>query len=379
MRASCLLFLAATFVGLIPASVSIAGDSAVTFFVTSDSHYEAVDHVERNDECQATIERMNRLPGHSWPESLGGGKVATPRGVLVLGDLIDDGERRGETEIEWGHFASQFGLDGSDGLLKYPVFEGWGNHDGPPQELVTQRRSVRAEIKHRNTVRLEKKLIANVAENGLHYSWDWGDVHLVQLNLYPGDKPHPKTRYNPKWHDPQGALSFLKKDLKDHVSDSGRPVVVTSHYGFDSPDDWWHSEELAAAYDAMSLYNVVAYFHGHTGTKVYQWKPPGQPQSKPLRVVNTGQTAKGFFVVQIDADHMQVGYQLKSPKGQENEHGPWQWRYAESWPITRSEKTTNLLLETTNEPIVLGAIRVMRAVSPLLRDSGFDKVVDGRD
>ena len=30
-------------------------------------------------------------------------------------------------------FAADFGLDGTDGLLKFPAFEGWGNHDGPPE------------------------------------------------------------------------------------------------------------------------------------------------------------------------------------------------------------------------------------------------------
>src|SRR4051794_37323568 len=98
-------------------SALLAGEEDVlTFFVTSDSHYEAIDHVERNDRTRVTIERMNVLPGQAWPAQLGGGEIGTPRGVLALGDLIDDGDKNGQTDIEWKHFTEQFGLTGKDGL-----------------------------------------------------------------------------------------------------------------------------------------------------------------------------------------------------------------------------------------------------------------------
>ena len=86
--------------------------------------------------------------------------------------------------------------------------------------------------------------VANVSENGLHYSWDWGGVHFVQANLYPADRQHPKVRYSLPWHDPQEGLTFVRDDLKASVGDSGRPVVVMSHCGFDT--DWWHPEDWAA-------------------------------------------------------------------------------------------------------------------------------------
>ena len=73
------------------ASVVHGDDDVLTFFATSDSHYEAIEHVERNDRNRVTIERMNAMPGQPWPEKLGRGVIGTPRGVLALGDLIDDG------------------------------------------------------------------------------------------------------------------------------------------------------------------------------------------------------------------------------------------------------------------------------------------------
>ena len=34
--------------------------------------------------------------------------------------------------------------------------------------------------------RLRATLLTAVSTNGLHYSWDFGSLHLVHLNLYPG-------------------------------------------------------------------------------------------------------------------------------------------------------------------------------------------------
>lgn len=297
-------------------------DSPIVFFATSDSHYEAVQKVERNDRNRVTIQRMNELPGQMWPEKLGGGAIGQPRGVLALGDLIDDGDRAGETEIEWNHFTTQFGLDGTDGLLRYPVFEGWGNHDGPPAAFIKQKRSVQAELKKRNTTRLDKKLIGRVSPNGLHYSWDWGGIHFVQTNLYPADRQNAKVRYSLPWHDPQDALKFVVEDLAATVGESGRPVIVMAHCGFDT--NWWIDEDWTAFYRAVKPYNVIAYFHGHSGTGVRQWKPADE--EKPLTVVNTGQTEKGFFVVEIAREKMRLGYHAKKDPTVIDKP-EWEWRY----------------------------------------------------
>lgn len=296
-------------------------DATFTFFVTSDSHYEAVTKIERNDRNRATIERMNALPGQSWPDKLGGGPIGSPRGVLVLGDLIDDGDKAGETDVEWRHFVAHFGLDGTDGMLRYPVFEGWGNHDGPPEKFIKQSLSVQAEIKRRNALRLEKKRIGSIAPNGLHYSWDWEGVHFVQANLYPADKQNPKVRYSLPWHDPQDALQFVKDDLATTVGASGRPVVIMAHCGFDT--DWWVAEDWAEFYAALKPYQVIAYFHGHTGTGIRQWKPDGE--SRMLDVINTGQTEKGFFVVEISPTRMRAGYQIK--KDASKLEPEWEWKF----------------------------------------------------
>ena len=310
-------------------------DEPLTFIVTSDSHYEAVEKVERNDRNLVTIERMNQITSAEWPAKLGGGPIGEPRGVLALGDLIDDGDKVGETEIQWQHFVDQFGLDGTDGKLKYPVFEGFGNHDGPPAPFIKQKRSVQAEVKRRNAVRLEKKLITRVSENGLHYSWDWNGVHFVQTNLYPADRQNSAVRYSLPWHDPQLALTFVKEDLASQVGDSGRPVIIVAHCGFDT--NWWVAEDWVNFYRAVEPYNVIAFFHGHTGTGVRQWKP--DPASKPLDVVNTGQTEKGFFLVELSETKMRLAYHVKRD-ATVIDAPEWEWRYPMEKTFTRSPAAT---------------------------------------
>jgi len=311
----------------------------VTFLVTSDVHYDAFENEDRNDRVRDTLKYMNQVAGVAWPKRLGADPIARPRGVLVLGDLINDGDRmfqgKNQGAQQWAYYLADFGMDGTDGLLKYRVFEGAGNHDGPPVGREKFGFSFQAELKKRNALRKQKGWLSNLAENGLHHSWDWEGVHFVQLNLYPSDKPHARGKYSPEYHDPQDALSFAKKDLESQVGRSGRPVVLMSHYGFDC--DWWHPEDWKAIYQAVKPYRVVLYLHGHTGTKCYDWKPEGEEQA--LTVVNTGQTENGFFVVQLTADRLRAAYRAKrwteektkdktkDKKPQRTWDGTWEWRH----------------------------------------------------
>ena len=326
--ASLLLFLPAP---------SCASAADVTFLVTSDSHYDALENEDRNERNRATIDEMNRIAAVRWPKPLGGDVIGRPRGVAVLGDVIDDGDRmregKNQGELQFRHFLADFGLDGTDGRLKYPVFEGWGNHDGPPIGRQRYGFSFQSHLKDRNKLRMQKRLIDHISANGLHYSWTWGNVYFIQLNLYPGDAPHPETRYSAAYHDPQGSLGYLKADLAANVGGSGRPVILMHHYDLQGTD-WWHDAERMAYFDAIRPYNVIAVFHGHTGTGVYRWKPHDEGQT--LDVVNTGQTENGFFVVQITDDRIRLAYRrkenartIKGPDGQVRREwdNTWGWRH----------------------------------------------------
>ena len=336
-RAGLLAWLALSSGGLHLLSAAPPGRD-VTFLSTSDSHYREPDHRlgHHNDFNRATVLEMNRISELDWPEKSGGGKIAKPRGVIMPGDLIDDGDRaengRNLSGEQFKLFAADFGLDGTDGLLKYPVFEGWGNHDGPPEGKEKHGFSTQARIKQRNVIRKEKQLVSNISANGLHYSWDWDDVHFVQLNIYPADRQRDGVRYSPVWHDPQGALAFLKEDLARQVGDSGRPVVLTSHCGFDT--NWWAPEDWAEAYAAARPYNVILYIFGHTGTGVGAWAPAGE--EKKWTWINDGHTDIGFFVINITGDRVRAVYRMKkgvkttkAPDGKSRQSwdGEWDWKW----------------------------------------------------
>ena len=310
----------------------------VVFLSTSDCHYLEPDRKQghHNDLNLASIEEMNRIGKAEWPAKLGGGPIGSPQGVVVLGDLINDGDMelggRNISREQFDLFLKDFGLDGHDGRLAFPVFEGWGNHDGPPEGVETHGFSFQARLKARNEVRLEKKLISHLAENKLHYSWDWGDVHFVQLNLCPADRQGEGVRYSPVWHDPQGALAFLKKDLAEKVGDSRRPVVLMSHYGFDN--DWWRTEDWKAAYEAAGPHNVVLYLYGHSATGLVRWKPEGP--GRWWDCINDGQTDAGFFVIRIEDKRLRAAYRCKAglsivkDKDGVTRHqwgGDWEWKF----------------------------------------------------
>ncbi|MFW6161697.1 MAG: metallophosphoesterase [Planctomycetota bacterium] len=283
----------------------------VTFISTSDCHYREAERRAQNDRNRLTILEMNEADHRTWPEQLGGGPIQTPRGVLVLGDCIDDGDRviRGKhvSPEQYQAFVADFGLDGTDGFVRYPVFETWGNHDGPPVGRERHGFSFQAHLKRRNRLREAKGLISTVSENGLHYSWDWDDVHFVSLGIYPADEQREGVRYSAAWHDPQDALTFLKKDLADHVGQSGRPVVLMSHCGVDT--DWWLPADWKAFYDAGRPYNVVLYLYGHTGTGVRDWAPAGE--KRKWLCINDGNTTTGFFVIQIVGARLRAAYRCK--------------------------------------------------------------------
>ena len=218
------------------------GYNDITFFLASDLHYgfsNATTISATND--LGGLGRMNVLPGTAYPPGAGGGSVDPPRGVLLIGDLTDDG-----SPAEWMAFTNDWGLNG-DAKLAFPVYEALGNHEYYGTAAFPG-------IKGRNPLRTG---VSNISNNGYHYSWDWDSLHLVCLNLFPGDFPEDNL-------DPMASLSFLVDDLARNVGKSGRPVVIYHHYGFDSFSlGWWREQQRTNYFEAIKNYNVIAIFSGH--------------------------------------------------------------------------------------------------------------------
>ena len=133
--ASAFSFLPLLISGAAASAAASAAAPSLTWFSASDTHLGHDSGTGANRTTAFTknvwaITEMNSLPNNgTYPASLGGGPVQTPRGVTVSGDLIDGGVN-GATDYDgcaqWSNFTALYGLNGTDGLLRYRVYEGRG-------------------------------------------------------------------------------------------------------------------------------------------------------------------------------------------------------------------------------------------------------------
>lgn len=198
--------------------------------------------------------------------------VANIRGVIMNGDITQNGrDGRLSSGNEYGGFTRIYGLCGNRDV-KFPLFEGYGNHDFFEWSHIAYRIPKAHPVADSVSVRNEYRVgLSNTApgKDG-HYSWDWDNVHFVQLNLTPSDiDPNHKVH---GVRNPRMALTFLQEDLAQHVAGTNKKVIIMSHYG-----PWetfeWDQAQIDALYDSIKDYNVIAYLHGHAhATSAYTWK-----------------------------------------------------------------------------------------------------------
>ena len=249
---------------------------------------------------EAIIE-MNNLPGTAYPEyfqSLGVETVQVPKGVVIPGDLSGTGASINWSGLWIGHlwydgFDQDYEVNGN-GLCKYPVFEGYGNHDVQTEGNY----AVPAGIYYRNKSRATP---INLSKEGLHYSWDWENLHLVHLNIFPG-----RTR------DAQNSLDFLIEDLNNNLSDSRQPIILFYHYDFFSdPNRWFSDDEREVFYQAIENYNIIGIFVGHLHQTVFQiWN------NIPVFTAPTVKQNINYYVVRGLDDTLFVAERLNGSWGQ---------------------------------------------------------------
>lgn len=298
-------FLAATAVAPFAATRLPADPPAqepVAFFLVGDTHYLANRQQPREmTELSQTlnrrlVEHLNRLPGAAIDERAGGGRVATPRGVIHGGDIIDSGDKNGADyrrmqETELAAFVADYGLTGREGRLRYPVFEVYGNHDAPQGEgevITTMRERNRA-----------RQGLMNVSENGLHSSWEWGGVHFVCLGIVVGALPEPVRR---RRFNAQGSYQFLADDLRRNVGDSGKAVVITHHVdvarysvpcnALQNANAEWDPCDVRGYHTLLQTYNIRAILHGHTHARhIFRWDGTRRDARTGIPVFNNDKSA----------------------------------------------------------------------------------------
>ncbi|MGH6861865.1 MAG: metallophosphoesterase [Phyllobacterium sp.] len=222
-----------------------------------------------------------RIAGHSTNLPSAGTRIGKPLGLVIGGDLTDDGggqtaERFEGTQIL--QFSHRYRQGQGPDMIHFPVYAGLGNHDldqdGRPPDVDWYRQELRdyVRVNHEAGIFFKPPVPAmNFDPSSECYSWDWGHLHLVQLHRFGGD-----TRKNAV-----SGLPWLKSDLTANAA-AGKPVVLFQHYGwdpfsierwdkqkntFDDPGTgephWWSEAERQALLDAIAGTNVIAIFHGH--------------------------------------------------------------------------------------------------------------------
>jgi hypothetical protein len=251
---------------LLCAALEAMAVTDLTFYAVSDVHF-GQSSAWKDGNRAAMPGWLNTLPGTHYPESVGGGPVAPPRGILVPGDLINSVD----TAL-WKRYIADYGVNG-EGRIKHPVYDGLGNHDysGNGGFVVD---ALRARNKNRTGLTASD-------ETNLHYSWDWDGVHFVMLNLYSGTVSAD--------YDPFGSYTFLEKDLADNVGSSGRPILVMQH--FPLPDtEWWPQSEAEKSVALLKKYNCLGILHGHShARRLYKYQG--------LDVIDDGTVMEGDIFV----------------------------------------------------------------------------------
>ncbi len=289
------------------ASLEAAGADSeeVTFFVTADPQI----HLDKwgTTGTEATIKTLNALPGKPFPH---GGTVAEPRAILVAGDLVDVvADPR-----HWEVYKKFFDPNGK-AMLRYRAFECIGNHDlSPPVEDGLG--VVQKEFTERNRARIGPEKF-HYDRRHYHYSWDWGQLHLVNLNLFPGNQARPVYDNPAPWNEPLTSLDFLIEDLKTRVGDSGRPVVLWWHYGLRGwgLEKWWTPEDLENLKKTIAPYNVVLILHGHEHSFAqYEWEGypvfmcPSPQRDRDPKTPEVESSPKGFLVVRLQGADLQLAH-----------------------------------------------------------------------
>lgn len=250
----------------------------LTFFAVGDPHYGYEMYPGNEKINKEVIDDMNQLPGTLYEDS--GEAVSEPLGVLVMGDLTGTG-----STWDWGGFWAGHHFDGFDddyevngnGRVRYPVYEAYGNHDIPRGTLA-----VLNGIYYRNQVRSTP---VNISKEGLHYSWDWEDVHFINLNIYPGGPG-----------EAQDSIEFLKKDLKENLRAVDAPIIIYHHYDYLS--DSWTEAEREYFYQVIKEFNVIALLHGHAHPTYFDYW-----HAIPVISVPTAMDNK-YLVVQVKENQL---------------------------------------------------------------------------
>ncbi|HLK61821.1 MAG TPA: metallophosphoesterase [Bryobacteraceae bacterium] len=236
----------------------------ITFLVMTDVHLRNGTSSQITD-VQHALHTLNmRQIGHNgwhWTQSNAGfpdDPIAPPVGLVSTGDETNDGQA---TSLGAFRLLYEFGF--STDAVQIPFFPGYGNHD-------IQNDCIFGSCGYRMLDYSQKAAACapNIDPQSHNYSWDWGKYHMVQLNVWAGDTlAGVNNSYSPAVTDTHGSgLPWLIADLATHVGNSGRPVIIFQHYGWDAfsqNGQWWSDADRQSFLNVIKDYNVPMILSGH--------------------------------------------------------------------------------------------------------------------
>lgn len=224
----------------------------------------------------------------TWPQSLGGGKVTSPAGLIVNGDLtayfhkfqVEEENRIVAEELEKIRKENP-----SHPILSVVPFLGLGNHDY--RNNVCDCRSY-SPWDYNVCARMAGHLMYELYSNkswiafdrcSFAYAWKFNRIRFVQMHLYPGYKADfqywlsdpqgcrtAKHRFDPAAREPGAcddgtvfpSWSFLETTLAAGDAAGDRSVLL-----FHDPDEYWSAADVQKFREIVRKYDVVAVFAGH--------------------------------------------------------------------------------------------------------------------
>jgi cytolysin (calcineurin-like family phosphatase) len=346
-------------VSLFAAQSAAAQDNSsldVTFFVTSDTHVCSSSEGVSPDVAKQHVLAMNTATSdkpegqQKWPVGVpsAGKRIQEPKGVVLAGDLASD--RVYDLDTPWGNcwglvqeLYSGWKDYQKEWSLRFLAYPGFGNHDWADHECKAEKSDCgNYTFKANASNRVMANFVAKVVEgrtSSLHwmktghlwdtasspplYSWNWGRLHLVNLNTWAGE-PFRWVQgigTNPGGYKSNEGWEWLKADLKAHADKYGAkaPIIIFQHYGYDGAGTsaaprgygkvWWSQGDRDAFEDIIAPYNVIALFTGHSHEANWRWF--GSFKSVLNVSAGNGFASGGFWAVHVTDSLLEAAYLTK--------------------------------------------------------------------
>lgn len=209
---------------------------------------------------------------------------------VVNGDLTESGRQKNYDD--YTNLYKSFGA---------PVYEGLGNHDyannvgncaipemsnlykdacaiSAVKRMLSEIKNYSNNLSHFNADVIESSAIApggtmHFIKGSLSYSWDYGDIHYVQLHNYPSYNVHLKEQYTTV--QITKSLNWLKKDLAN-ANARGKVTIINFHdarpASIDGESHFIHEKnkkDLSVFKSIITSHHVKAIFVGHTHYQAY--------------------------------------------------------------------------------------------------------------